>query len=311
MNNKNQSQFKATIMNDIRLIDNVIKIMNSRIAKDRKEKITKRINYYTQFILWCENLKGNITEIATNGNKKEISKEEFNDLNLSPEQIETIVLMRANNPFYKRVLAEYAKKKVDDLLDLLEEKLIDNSLSLDRKEEDEDDIIIYFDVDDQQISFKKIRKNEEQIKEFVKLKAKQEKLKKPISDKDLHNNIEDYIDDYIRMIVASGRDLEVKKVPEEIFENINELSEKIQFLKNTGEISAEESTYYHGILYHLAEYYVGVSHGEQIPIEEGLRSVKIDKDLFRINQLIAEAVYEMNKQSEATDSMDKPKSYIR
>lgn len=278
MDKRDQDRFKKTIIDDLELIDSVINIMMRKLENARKEK-TRLVSYYENFIIWCQNLRSNLLELAGISKKEEIQKVE-----LTQEQLESIVLMRTNNPFYKRVLAEYAKEQIEDLLALLEDELeLENYLD--------------FDVRNQLINTRRIKEHEEKIKELVKEKVKGSKIKVPISERSRYNSLEDYIEVYVRILADSNGKLEVRKIPAEIFENIQDLSQKVQILRNEGIIDTEQNTYYHGILYHLAEYYVGISEGEQLTVDEGLREIKVDKDLFLINQFIAEALYEVTDHS--------------
>ena len=297
MNKRNSETFKETIIEDIKMINEVFKIINAKLKEAQKEN-SRSVDYYTRYMNWLEALKGNLLEILEIQDENKI-KEQIMNKELLPAQKESIVLMRTNNAFYKKVSADYAREIIDDILNLLEDESEDEDIELD------------FDVSSQIISNEKIKEKEERIKRITKEKAKVRDLNIPISERSHYKNIDSYLDDYIRILTISKNKFKVKRTPSEIFDNTKDLAEKVQVLKNEGIITSEQNRYYHGILFHLAEYYTGVSEGEQLPIEEGLRGIKIDRDLFKINQCIAEAVYEAYKYPEEKSTKSKPKTYRR
>ena len=305
MNKKNQiKKFNKTIIEDIQLIDQV----STRLSKKIKTTIEispKTVQYYNNFIIWCNNLKGDILEQA-GFFSTEVSYEEIAEKELTPEQMGNIILLRAGNSFYKRVLAEYAKNKIEELLDLLDERLDDLT-------EEEKDLYLYFDASDIEISGKEIKTVEDRVKESVKekIKSSQMNIKVPMTERSQYQDIEEYIDAYIRIISDGNTKLKVKRIPKSIYDNIQQLFEKVQSLKDRGRITEEENTYYHGVLYRLGEYYVSVAEGQQIIIEEGLKGIKIDRDLFMINQFIAEAFYEARRLPEEKKKEEKPKLFIK
>ena len=297
-------RFNETIVEDIRLIDQVSATLSKKIKK-AVEVPQRTLDYYSTLIDWCSNLKGDILSQAGIFSEK-VTTEEIINLELKPDQKANIVLLRAGNPFYKRVLAEYAKNKIENLLDLLDQELVDLS-------EEEKELYLYFDTSDIEINGRKINPIEDRVKEIVKekIKSSEGKIRIPLSDRSRYNSIDEYIDDYIRVLSASTNKLRAKRIPMDIYENVQQLSQKVQLLKNRGILSEEENTYYHGVLYRLGEYYVSVAEGQQISVEEGLKGIKIDRDLFMINQCIAEAVYEIYKYPKEDQEDKKQKLYIK
>lgn len=304
MNRKETKRFNETIVEDIRLINQV----SATITKKLKKAVDvpqKTLDYYANFITWCENLKDDIL-FQSGFADREVSSEEIMNATISMEQKDAITSLRASNPFYKRVLAEYAKNTIIKLLDVLDDGLKDLS-------ESEKDLYLCFDTTDIEISGKRIKAVEDRVKDIVKekIKSSQGKVRVPLADRDRYKDINDYIDVYIRILSDSNSKLRVKRLPEDIYKNIQQLSEKVQLLRNRGNLTEQENTYYHGVLYRLGEYYVSVAEGKQIPIEEGLKGIKIDKDQFIINQLIAEAVREAYTYPEETNKREMPKVYFK
>ncbi|MBQ6135308.1 MAG: hypothetical protein IJI60_03215 [Bacilli bacterium] len=301
---RKQKGFNATIVEDIRLVNQVTAATNNKLKK-AIEVPQKTLDYYANFITWCENLKNDIL-FQSGFADGEVSSEEIMNATISMEQKDTITSLRASNPFYKRVLAEYAKNTIVKLLDVLDDGLKDLS-------ESEKDLYLCFDTTDIEISGKKIKAVEDRVKDIVKekIQSSQGQVRVPLADRDRYKNINDYVDVYIRVLSDSNSKLRVKRLPEDIYKNIQQLSEKVQLLRNRGILTEQENTYYHGVLYRLGEYYVSVAEGKQIPIEEGLRGIKIDKDQFIINQLIAEAVREAYTYPEETNKREMPKIYFK
>ena len=139
-------------------------------------------------------------------------------------------------------------------------------------------------------------------------------------DLDLTSNGEDFY--------YQGKMVTAKKTPEEIAHDIQVIREKIDLLRKYNKITEEERKRYQGILYHIYEYYVSISDGEQIQFpkisdkkytemrqeasKHNLQMEKIIREYmnsyreeFEKVQALQRSFYQRNQQN------DKPKSYYK